>query len=233
MSHIKLFALIPMRPGLDRQTFHDHWRHPHGTWARDINTSTRYIQSHRVESRHLGPEQSTYEGVSEVWIEGTEDPRVRRQDPYYVKYIVPDEPNFIDRPRLRFVYTDEEIIQPGPHSGISPDSADSRWRARDAMLSIKLIQIIEQDGSVPWDQDSDRELGHRLGALRHVRARPNRQLHPPDRQPPPAAIGIRELWWPTLSAFEAGVNKAPDDWRQMLARPATALSMLCQAERIK
>lgn len=229
MSRIKMFALIPMRKGISRQAFHDHWRHPHGTWARDIASTSLYIQSHRIETPHLGPDQSTYEGISEVWKEGIEDASTRAQDPLYVKYLVPDEPHFIDVAGLRFVFTDEEIIQSGPHPGVSSDSADFRWKERKAALSIKLIQIIEQDGPVHWAQENDRQLGYQLGALRHVRSRFNPQLHPAGREP--AAIGFRELWWPTVSAFEAGVMQAQDALKTILSRPAKAVAMLCQAER--
>ena len=33
---IRFFALLPRRPDIDRQRFHDHWRHPHGTMGRQI-----------------------------------------------------------------------------------------------------------------------------------------------------------------------------------------------------
>jgi hypothetical protein len=230
MSRIKMFALLPMRKDISRQTFHDHWRHPHGTWARDIASTSRYIQSHRIETAHLGPEQSRYEGVAEVWKEGIEDASTRGLDPVYVKYLIPDEPNFIDKAGLRFVFTDEEIIQSGPPAGTPAESADSRWKERNAALSVKLIQIIEQDGPSHWAMENDRELGCHLGALRHVRSHFNPQLHPVGREP--AAIGFRELWWPTLSAFEAGVTRAPEALQTILSRPAKAVAMLCQAERV-
>jgi len=231
MSQIKVFALIPMREGISRQTFHDHWRHPHGTWARGISTSTRYVQSHRIETALLGPEQARFEGIAEVWMETIEDARARRQDPYYEKYILPDEPNFVDRSALRFVLTEEEVIQSGAPPGTHADSADARWKARDAALAVKLIQVIEQDGATPWAAADDKELGYQLRALRHVRSRPYRELHP-GGEPPPAAIGFRELWWPTLSAFEAAAARAPDALRTLLKRPAKAFAMLAQAERV-
>jgi len=143
----------------------------------------------------------------------------------YQANLAPDEPNFIDMASLRFLLVDEEVLMSGPTPQNGAAKRDLGWRERDRPVSIKVLQFFDP-AATGWAQDDDLQLGRAIGALRHVRSRPNPFAHPEGT----FAAGVRELWWPTLTAFEAGVVAAPDAWALLRDRdPNTAL--LAHAER--
>ena len=227
MSLIKMFCYMPRKAGITSQEFHDHWRHPHGTLGMKLETLCNFVQGHQIHSPLLGPDQSRYEGLVEVWFDNAADAADLAVHPLYQNVLVPDGTNFIDMENIGYIFTEEEILVSGPNFRDQLSEADLAWRESEHPTTIKLIQFIERDGSKPWDSDSDIELGRSIGAFRHVRCRPNAALHPDGAD----YIGIRELWWPTLTAFSKGVTASPDAWREMTSRPAAALSVLVQAER--
>jgi uncharacterized protein (TIGR02118 family) len=70
---IKFFGLIPRRSDISSQEFHDHYRHPHGTLGRQIPTFRDYVQSYQIHSPLLGPDQTRFEAVAEVWFDTVGD----------------------------------------------------------------------------------------------------------------------------------------------------------------
>jgi hypothetical protein len=76
--------------------------------------------------------------------------------------------------------------------------------------------------------NDDIALGRRIGALRHERNYPSREIH--GDKPP--YLGVRQLWWPTLSAFEAGVRKDRDAFNHLIDKAGSAVTLLAQAERL-
>jgi hypothetical protein len=45
-------------------------------------------------------------------------------------------------------------------------------------------------------------------------------------------IGVREQWWPTVSAFEQGVAEDRGTFHELLARPGRGFTILTQTERV-
>lgn len=243
MGLIKLVIALPRARGVSEQFFHDHWRHPHGTWGKRISTVRHYVQSHRMQSSFLDETQNRYDGICEVWYEGIHDATSIGSHPVYKKYLIPDEPKFIDMEHIVFTFMDEEILMAAPDPNEVEGSADFAWSAHAQPVTIKLIQLIEQNGDQPWDGEDDLSLGMAIGALRHVRLRPNPILHPTGQHAAitPLAttdpnegnmIGVRELWWPTYSAFEEGVTANPDAFNELVGRPGRATTMLCSSEKM-
>jgi hypothetical protein len=147
--------------------------------------------------------------------------------PNYVRDVVPDEPTFIDVPRLRFVVTQEEVLSSSLHKGSSP--VDGEWDPEQRPTSTKIIQFIEEERrSGSWISSSDREIGESIRALRHVVCRPI-----PLEGGQATFIGVRELWWPTYTAFRLGIASAPEAWIDLLTRPVRGITVLAQAERFK
>ena len=60
----------------------------------------------------------------------------------------------------------------------------------------------------------DADLGRRIGALRHLRNHPDPTAHGTN----PPYLGARKLWWPTLTAFNQGVQQDPAAFRQLIAQ---------------
>ena len=228
MAKVKLFALIPRKPGVSAQEFHDHWRHPHGTLARRISLIRKYVQSHQLHSSVDGIRESVFEGVAEVWMDSAADAMSLGQEPWYVEHLIPDERIFIDLPNLRFLVTEEDVIVSSPNPGSSLTQGDRDWFDDDRAVNIKVLQFIEPAHDATWRQARDAQLGRDIGAFRHVRCVASREA-----QPDASGVyaGVRELWWPTLSAFLAGVGAAPAALQELLG--ANGPAVLVQAERFK
>jgi hypothetical protein len=69
--------------GVRLQTFHDNWRHPHGTLATNVHVMRRYVQDHRLGPDNLvGVNQTPLEGVLEAWFDNTAAIEASGNDPY-------------------------------------------------------------------------------------------------------------------------------------------------------
>ncbi|MET0545224.1 MAG: EthD domain-containing protein [Caulobacterales bacterium] len=225
MSRVKMFGAIPRRPDVSVQYFHDHYRHPHGTLGRGISTMRAYVQSHQIHSDLLGPTQTHFEACAEVWFDCVQDAKDFPNEPIYVRDLIPDEPLFVDMDKLRFCFATEEILKSGPD--IRDTVGDTQWRLDTRPLSVKLLQFVQTEGGDRWDQDNDLDLSNRIGAFRHVRCRPNPELHPDGA----FVVGIRELWWPTQFDMEAGIAADQEAWRALFNRPKTHIAFVANAER--
>jgi len=227
MGRVKMFCGIPRRKDVSQEFFRDHYRHPHGTLGKNISTLRNYVQSHHIHSDLLGEEQTRFEACAEAWFDSPRDAAGMGTEPVYTKYLIPDEPLFIDMDEIRYVWTDEEVIMSGADAADGASDGDAAFRIDNRPNSIKLLQFVEAEGPERWDQDDDVELGRRIGALRHVRCRPYPGMHPDGA----FVIGIRELWWPTQWDMKAGVARDEGSFKALLSRPAKATAFVCQAER--
>jgi hypothetical protein len=144
-----------------------------------------------------------------------------------VRDIIPDEPLFVDMPKLRFAFTHEEVLESGPDLRERISDGTAAWRTDNRPVSVKLLQFIEADGDSLWDAKEDTLLGRRIGALRHVRCRPVTELHPEGS----FVVGIRELWWPTQWDMDQGIAADRTAWKELLNRPARANAFVVNAER--
>ena len=229
---IKLYELLPPLPGISLQVFHDHWRHPHGSLSRHMLAVRRYVQHHRIEANVLGSEFASnptpFEGIAEVWLDSADEFPLLLAMPYINEHVLRDEARFIDRPNTKYFMAEEEVIVSGPQAGahIRPKTDiseyDLEWSDNNRTNTIKVLQFIEEDGNQPWAAADDADLSHRLCALRHVRN------HPVGEQP---FIGMRELSWPTVTAFERGISADPAAWAALRDRPKRSFSLLFHAER--
>ena len=222
---IKFFGLIPRRPDISSQEFHDHYRHPHGTLGRMIPTFRAYIQSHQIESGLLGPDQCRFEAVAEVWFDTPADALGLADDPHYLKYVQPDEPNFVDMDNLKWLYVTEDVLVSGPDSASEPAELGLQGFHLERATTVKLMQFIDDDPAFARTPDEDRALSRSLGAVRHVRSLPHSEIHADQS---PAYSAVQELWWPTISAFEESASS--ETLAEFLSVPG-AITLLAQAER--
>lgn len=156
---IQFFALIKRKQGVSKQEFHDHWRHPHGTMGRNIPSLRTYVQAHQIDSDFLSSDQTDFEGIALSTFDNLDDAAAFGTDPYYVKYIQPDEPNFVDGEHLQWLNTEEEVIDSRRTEEEGSSYPDSLWLNLDLPTSIELIQFVKLTGSDEWAKDSDKELG--------------------------------------------------------------------------
>lgn len=109
LSMVKL-AEFPIRPTtLTPEEFHRYWSEVHGPLAAKIPQMRRYIQSHARLSSYRDGRIPPFDGVAEVWFDGTDAMRESAKAIEY-KLVREDEPNFIDQSKLQFIITRERII---------------------------------------------------------------------------------------------------------------------------
>lgn len=228
MPRLKMFGAIPRKPGITKQYFHDHYRHPHGTMGRRISTMREYTQTHQVDTDLLGDNQTYFEACAEVWLDRAQDAIDFGKEPNYVEHVLDDEPLFVDLEKLEFLFSVEEVLQGGVDwNDPAAEYGDKLFRLDTRPMSFKLLQFVLEDGDRRWDGDDDLALGQRIGALRHVRCRPSPEVHPEGA----FAIGVRELYWPTELAMQEGVAKDRAAWDELVNRPARAIAFVGTAER--
>ena len=219
MTGVKVFVALTRKDDVSEQYFHDHWRHPHATWGLGMAARKHYVQSHKIATAHLDLALQRYDGVAEIWFENVSDAGAYNQDPVYKEKLAPDEPGFISMRHVRFLVADQEVLVSGPAG------EDLGWREQDRPVTTKLLQFFDP-AEAGWASDRDIALGGAVGAFRHVRSTPNQLVHAKGA----FVSGIRELWWPTLTAFEEGVSAAPAAWAELTSR-RTVASILAVAER--
>ena len=214
------------RPGVGRQEFHDHWRHPHGTLGRQIPGLVTYVQAQQVDTATLDEGQREYEAVA---ISSFDSPRAAAAlalEPQYVEHVAPDEESFQDIPKGRFFSTEEEVLVSRMRAEDAAHPADTAWNELERPSSVQLLQFVHREGRPEWAGDDD-ELGRRIHAFRHARNRPSVAVHGDDAP----FLGARQLWWPTLSGFERGVAAGPAAFRELVDRAGRSVTMLVVSER--
>jgi hypothetical protein len=224
---IKMYGLIPRISGWSYDEFHDYYRHPHGTMGRTMTTMRGYVQNHQIDTAKLGSDQARFDAVAEIWLDNEHDAIHFREEPNLVKYLVEDEPKFCDYGRVSYFAGESQVLQSGPAQNAGLHPGDELWAPATRPLSVKLMQFVQPDGNPDWAGEDDLALGQALGAFRHTRATPLHSMHGDD----PLWIGLRELWWPTRTAFEHAVDNAPAALETLLARGGPSWTMLAQAER--
>jgi uncharacterized protein (TIGR02118 family) len=191
---VKVFALIPRRPDITDEHFHQHWSTTHADHAKRITTLHRYVQSHRIEPGVAGLEDSIYEGIAEVWFVDFDTAAGMGEDPNYVSYAQADEPNFIDLERLTFVMTAERAVREGAPVGQEDPGAKAMLllRRRDGLDPAAFAQQLIAAGPAITDAAPD--------ATRVVVCTALAETYTDEAEP--AFDGIVELTFDSAQTFE-------------------------------
>jgi hypothetical protein len=210
---------------MSREDFHDHYRHPHGTLGKGIPTFRGYVQSHQIDSPLLGADQARFEAIAEEWFDNVADAIGMPNHPYYVEHVKPDEPNFVDFDNLKVLYTTEDVVVYGPSEDAGTPLALQLLQGMhlERPTTVKLLHFASMEAGC-----ADRtDLAGDLGAVRHVRCRPDSHIH---ADAPPPFAEVHELWWPTVRAFEQGADRS-DTLQQLVASDRGSTTLLAVAER--
>ena len=185
-----------------------------------------YVQAHQFDTDRLGPGQDQYDGVAMPSFDSPEDAAALIDEPLFVENIRPDEPLFQDLPNVIFLITQEDVIVSRPPIGAG-SLVDRQWDVLERPTSIHLLQFVHRDGNPDWHGEEDADLGLRTGALRHAINRPSAEVHGDDAP----FLGVRQLWWPTLTAFEDGVDAAREEFDTLIGQAGHSITMLALSER--
>ncbi len=194
---IKGFALIPKRADISADQFHKHWEEVHGPLAKQIKALRRYVQSHRLAQPLPGFDNVPYEGIAEIWFDSLENVTQLGDDPDYVNGALPDEPNFLDQSKLRFLATREEVVIPGPKIEADTELVKALFLLkRKPGMSVAEFQNYWLDEHAP-------QIPRDMGVMRYVQCH---QLPETYGDEEPAYDGVAELSFEDMAAFEAYWN---------------------------
>lgn len=191
---IKVYALLPKRPDISAEQFHEHWSTIHREHALRIDRLRRYVQAHRIDEDLDGIATSPYEGVPEVWYDSRESALGQNEDPNYTEYAQQDEPNFVDMTGIAWVHTDERLLR------------DDLPLEQDTDVAKLLLFVARAEGTTP-EQFAARwptvaaELAAATGVRRSAMATTLPAQYAEDE---PAYDGVLELWRSDLDALRDG-----------------------------
>jgi uncharacterized protein (TIGR02118 family) len=191
---LKVFSLVPKKPGISDGQFLRHWRDVYAPMVLPIPGVRRYVQNHRLPQSVPGIPSPPYEGVSETWFDNLEAFSAAQRSEYR-EALRRDEPNFIDTTSDRIaLFTRENVVLAGPEMakdtpvvkllglakrkpGMSVAEFQDYWRARHAPLVLRTPHL-----------------------LRYVQGHVLPELY--ELSTPPAYDGVTELWWSDLAKFQ-------------------------------
>ena len=199
---IKVFGLLPVRPGLTVHAFHHHWSTVHREHALRIERIRRYVQAHRVRPGLPGLPEAEWEGVPEVWFDSLDSAMAQRTDPQYTEFARLDEPDFIDMENLRRVTATHRVIR-DPGEARAKLMVVAHWPVVDPAPQDRHPdpQVIDPIGGVLLDVAPDLS-GLAISTAFHIDDLPRLS----DGSAPAASPFdvVVELWWPHLDAVRAG-----------------------------
>src|SRR3546814_7202934 len=110
-------------------------------WSSDVCSS----DLHQIDTDRLGPGQARFDAVAEIWLDNEADVRTFREEPILVKYLLEDEPKFVDMPNLKFFAADSEVLVSGPRQNAGLHPGDEMWSPATRPLSVKLLHFIDAE----------------------------------------------------------------------------------------
>src|SRR3546814_20245537 len=75
------------------------------------------------------------------------------------------------------------------------------WSPTEWSVSVKILQLVKEDGNPAWAGDQDKAPGDRIGAFRHVRSFAIDAVHKGTYP----FLGPRDMGLPTLSDYIPGL----------------------------
>ena len=109
---VKMVVSFKRKPGMPVDAFQEHWRTVHADIIVALPGIRRYVQSRTLPSGYRKGEP-VCDGVAECWFDDTQAMKNLAKTPEYAATLA-DEFNFIDRPSMRSVITDELLIKDAP-----------------------------------------------------------------------------------------------------------------------
>ncbi len=145
---IKIVIFFKRKPGMSVEDFQQHWRTTHADIIVKLPGIRRYKQSHVIASAYRKGEP-VYDAVAESYFDSTQAMKELSKTPQYAA-VLADEPNFIDRPTMNSVITDEHVVKdaampPGAlksidfvnrKAGMSVDDFQKYWRETHGQLAL-------------------------------------------------------------------------------------------------
>ena len=144
---VKVLTFISRRAGMPVDEFQTYWRTRHPDVVTKLPGIRRYVQSHVLPTSYAKGEPA-HDGIAEVWADDTNALRAMTQSPAH-EAVIADEAKFIDRMRMGFVVTEEQVVKDGAGSlkaielftrrpDMSVEAFQHHWRTAHAALAARV-----------------------------------------------------------------------------------------------
>lgn len=187
---VKMVIFFKRKPGMAVEAFQQHWRATHAPIIVRLPGIRRYVQSHVLATSYRKGEPP-YDGVAESSFDDTQAMKALAQSSQYAE-VLADEPNFIDRPSMASVITEEFVAKDAP----APAGA------------LKSIGFLNRKAGMPIDEFRRywREVHGPLCAAvpavrRYVQNATRRAVYDSGRTP--AFDGVAMTWFDSMEALRA------------------------------
>lgn len=187
---VKMVIFFKRKPGMSVEAFQQHWRTTHAGIIVALPGIRRYVQNHVLRSAYRKGEPA-FDAVAESSFDDTQAMKSLAKSPEYAK-VLADEPNFIDRPTMGSIITDEYVIKDGsaPVDGVkSIDFVTHKpGMAIDAFFKY-------------WREDHGRLCAAAQAMRRYVQNHTRRSIY--DSGKTPAYDGAAMTWFDSMDALRA------------------------------
>ena len=107
---LKVDILVPRRPDLTVEAFRTYWKEKHGplfSSQPEVKLHVRkYAQDHTGPKAPDGFPPAPYDGIAEIWFDDMAGFLGVFASSTYEEIIKPDEMKFVDRSKVRFMFTE-------------------------------------------------------------------------------------------------------------------------------
>jgi uncharacterized protein (TIGR02118 family) len=187
---VKIVIFFKRKPGMSVEAFQKHWRTTHADLIVRLPGIKRYKQSHVLASAYRKGEP-VYDAVAESYFESTQAMKELSKTPAYAA-VLADESNFIDRPSMNSIITDEYVLKDAPLPDGAVKSID--FVNRKAGLSVDDFQNYWRETHGPLCQAA-------AAMRRYVQNHTRRAIYDSGRTPP--YDGVAMAWFDSMDALRA------------------------------
>jgi uncharacterized protein (TIGR02118 family) len=205
---VKVLTFIKRKSGMPVDEFQTYWRTRHPDVVTRLPGVRRYVQSHVLPSAYAKGEP-VHDGIAEVWADDTAALRAMTQSPGHPDLIA-DEARFIDRARMGFIVTEEQVVKDGTvgadalkavefftrRPDLTPEAFQAYLQRTHAPLAVTV------PGLARYAISTTRLSGYRTGQ--------------------PAYDGAASLWFPSSDALKGAAGSA--EYRALVADRASFLA---------
>ncbi len=111
---VRLVAFLFRNPELSHEEFVEHWRNHHGPLIAGTPELARHVVRYEQHPRHLADDGLTSnedaDGVAMQWMNSLDDFVAFISEPAYREKVAPDERQFLDMARVRYVICEEPNV---------------------------------------------------------------------------------------------------------------------------
>ena len=193
---VKVVTFLKRKSGMSVENFQRYWRTRHPEVVVRLPGVRRYVQSHTLASSY-GKGEPVYDGIAEIWADGTDALRAMTRSPENAK-VQADEEQFIDRATMGFLVTEEQVVIDGAVASEAVKAVE--FLSRKAGASVDEFQR-------HWRENHAKILAGIPGLRRCVLSATRRSAYEAGRVP--AHDGVTSMWFASSDALRSAAS-SPD-----------------------